>query len=156
MISFFLPDAAATQQLGVVLGRTLSAGTVLLLQGDLGSGKTTLTQGIGQGLGITDAIASPTFTLVNEYIEGRIPLYHIDLYRLSSEEATGLYLETYWEGLEYDPGIVVIEWAERLQYLPPHYLQIQFSAGLEGGRRVQFKPVGEVQTDWLTAIKAIA
>jgi tRNA threonylcarbamoyladenosine biosynthesis protein TsaE len=155
VISFFLPDAETTQSLGAVLGRSLPAGMVLLLEGNLGSGKTTLVQGLGQGLGISEAIVSPTFTLINEYQEGRIPLYHIDLYRLSPEEAAGLYLETYWEGLEVEPGIVAIEWAERLQYLPASYLKICLTPGLEGGRQIQFTPEGQVQTEWLAAVQAI-
>ncbi|WP_121971296.1 tRNA (adenosine(37)-N6)-threonylcarbamoyltransferase complex ATPase subunit type 1 TsaE [Leptolyngbya sp. BC1307] len=113
-----LPNAQATQALGYALGEQLPAGSVLLLKGDLGSGKTTLVQGLGAGLGIAE-IDSPTFTLINEYTGGRLPLYHIDLYRLSAAEAEALYLETYWEGVEVEPGIVAIEWAERLTYLPP-------------------------------------
>ncbi|MGI8936519.1 MAG: tRNA (adenosine(37)-N6)-threonylcarbamoyltransferase complex ATPase subunit type 1 TsaE [Phormidesmis sp.] len=113
-----LPNAQATQALGYALGEQLPAGSVLLLRGDLGSGKTTLVQGLGAGLGIAE-IDSPTFTLINEYTGGRLPLYHIDLYRLSAAEAEALYLETYWEGVEVEPGIVAIEWAERLTYLPP-------------------------------------
>lgn len=114
-----LPHEQATRRLGQHLGRCLPAGTVLLLSGNLGSGKTTLIQGLGLGLGITDPISSPTFTLVNEYLEGRIPLYHIDLYRLDAAEVDSLYLDTYWDEQETAPGIVAIEWAERLsQPLP--------------------------------------
>ncbi|MEB3224829.1 MAG: tRNA (adenosine(37)-N6)-threonylcarbamoyltransferase complex ATPase subunit type 1 TsaE [Synechococcus sp.] len=120
-------NVAATQAFGVKLGQILPANTVILLKGDLGAGKTTLTQGIGLGLGITEAIASPTFTLVNEYHNGRIPLYHLDLYRLEPEQVDSLYPETYWEGEECDPGITVIEWSERLPYLPESYYQIELS-----------------------------
>src|SRR3712207_9003146 len=100
MTKIFLADAQATRSLGVKLGQSLSAGSVILLQGDLGAGKTTLVQGIGAGLGITDSIVSPTFTLINEYPEGRLPLYHLDLYRLQPQEVEALQLETYWEGVE--------------------------------------------------------
>ena len=131
-----LPDAEATRKLGVSLGRSLSAGTVILLQGDLGAGKTTLVQGIAEGLGISDSIESPTFTLINEYFAGRIPLYHLDLYRLEPEEAEALHLESYWDGLERDLGIVAIEWAERLQYKPENYLQIYLSY-LDNGRQIE-------------------
>jgi tRNA threonylcarbamoyladenosine biosynthesis protein TsaE len=120
-----LEDAAATQEFGVKLGEILPENTVILLKGDLGAGKTTLTQGIGLGLGISEAIASPTFTLVNEYHTGRIPLYHLDLYRLDPEQVDSLYPETYWEGDDYAPGLTVIEWPERLSYLPESYLQIE-------------------------------
>ena len=119
-----LSDADATRQLGISLGQSLIAGSVLLLEGDLGSGKTTLVQGIGEGLGITEAIVSPTFTLINEYTQGRLPLYHLDLYRLQSQEVSQLHLESYWNEWEYPLGIVAIEWAERLIEKPPTYLKL--------------------------------
>lgn len=124
-IHLTLQGAAATQSLGYRLGEILPAGMVLLLHGDLGSGKTTFIQGLGAGLGITDAIASPTFTLINEYPEGRVPLYHFDLYRLEPQDIATLQPELYWEGVEVDPGIVAIEWAERLPYLPPSYWSLE-------------------------------
>jgi len=133
-----LADAEATRSLGVTLGQSLPAGSVILLQGDLGSGKTTLVQGIGEGLGITEPIVSPTFTLINEYTEGRLPLYHLDLYRLQPEEVTALHLETYWEGVEFPLGIVAIEWAERLQYQPSNYLRICLTYRADTGRRAYF------------------
>ncbi len=121
-----LPDPQATQLLGETLAAQLPAGSVLLLKGDLGSGKTTLVKGLGARLGIAD-IDSPTFTLINEYTGGSLPLYHIDLYRLSVAEAAALSLETYWEGQEVEPGIVAIEWSERLSYLPPDPVEIALS-----------------------------
>ncbi len=129
-----LPDANATQKLGLELGKSLAAGSVLLLTGDLGSGKTTFTQGLGLGLDITDSIISPTFTIINEYTSGRLPLYHLDLYRLTSEEVDDLNLESYWLGLEAELGIVAIEWAERLSYLPDNYLQIELTYDSTDGR----------------------
>ncbi|WP_198805201.1 tRNA (adenosine(37)-N6)-threonylcarbamoyltransferase complex ATPase subunit type 1 TsaE [Leptolyngbya sp. BL0902] len=131
-----LPDAAATQRLGEDLGRVLPAGTILLLSGDLGSGKTTLIQGLGTGLGIVDPISSPTFTLVNEYLEGRVPLYHLDLYRLDGHEVNDLYLEAYWDEQETAPGIVAIEWAERLDNLPPQAVHLALTYADHGGRNV--------------------
>ena len=74
MTKIFLADAKATRSLGVELGKSLPASSIILLEGDLGAGKTTLVQGIGEGLGITDAIVSPTFTLINEYTEGRLQI----------------------------------------------------------------------------------
>lgn len=129
-----LPNEQATKHFGIQLGQWLPAGSILLLSGDLGSGKTTLVQGIGQGLGITEPIVSPTFTLINEYPEGRIPLYHLDLYRLQPAEVGELYLEAYWEGLEYPLGIVAIEWSERLNEPPLDVLQITLK--LEGAGRI--------------------
>ncbi len=141
-----LPDAAATQSLGQALGAQLPAGSVLLLKGNLGSGKTTLVQGLGQGLGIND-IDSPTFTLINEYMEGRLPLYHIDLYRLSGAEADALFLENYWEGLEVEPGIVAIEWSERLSYLPPAPIEIALSYSAVGRQATLSLPASLI-LDW--------
>lgn len=138
-----LPNPAGTRKLGTWLGQTLPAGTTLLLEGNLGSGKTTLVQGIGQGLGIQDAVDSPTFTLINEYTEGRIPLYHLDLYRLNPAETADLYPETYWEGKEVEPGIVAIEWAERLPYRPSSYLEIRLSYNANLGREVTITVFGQ-------------
>lgn len=137
MIKIFLADAAATQKLGITLGQSLNAGNVILLQGDLGAGKTTLVQGIGEGLGISDPIVSPTFTLINEYMEGRLPLYHLDLYRLEPKQVAALNLETYWEGVEVTPGIVAIEWAERMPYKPESYLDVRLTYADEGTRQAE-------------------
>lgn len=149
MNPLFLPTATATHQLGIQLGQTLPVGSVLLLEGNLGSGKTTLVQGIGAGLGIEDSIDSPTFTLINEYLDGRVPLYHLDLYRLNLSETASLYPEIYWEGIEVKPGIVAIEWAERLSYKPQNYLEIRLEYDRESGRQVTFSPVGHIDLETL-------
>ncbi|MGD1898222.1 MAG: tRNA (adenosine(37)-N6)-threonylcarbamoyltransferase complex ATPase subunit type 1 TsaE [Phormidesmis sp.] len=141
-----LPDAAATQALGRALGTQLPAGSTLPLTGDLGSGKTTLVQGLGQGLGI-DEIDSPTFTLINEYTRGRVPLYHIDLYRLSVAEADGLFLEPYWDGVEVEPGIVAIEWSERLPHLPPSPIEIALTYQPQGRTAVITGEIGHLDID---------
>ena len=121
-----LANAEATHNLGLHLGQHLEANSVLLLEGDLGSGKTSLSQGIGSGLGLdTREIASPTFTLIAEYLDGRLPFYHLDLYRLDAAGADQLHLESYWEGEEMEPGVMAIEWPDRLTYLPDRYLHIQ-------------------------------
>ncbi|UKO99170.1 tRNA (adenosine(37)-N6)-threonylcarbamoyltransferase complex ATPase subunit type 1 TsaE [Nostoc sp. UHCC 0870] len=139
-MNILLKDADATLNLGIKLGQTLIPGSVILLEGDLGAGKTTLVQGIGQGLGITDPIVSPTFTLINEYSEGRLPLYHLDLYRLEPQEVSALNLDIYWEGVEVTPGIVAIEWAERMPYKPSIYLQLHLTYGDEGTRQAEITP----------------
>jgi tRNA threonylcarbamoyladenosine biosynthesis protein TsaE len=146
-LTIFLPDAAATYSLGMALGRSLPVGSVILLEGDLGSGKTTLVQGIGQALGITEPIVSPTFTLINEYSEGRLPLYHLDLYRLNSSEVEALGLEIYWEGVEIPLGVVAIEWAERLRYKPLDYLQIHLTHQADHSRQADLIPIGKLQLD---------
>ena len=152
MTKILLPDRQATEQLGITLGKNLTAGSVILLQGDLGAGKTTLVQGIGKSLGIIDSIVSPTFTLINEYTEGRIPLYHLDLYRLEPEEVTGLNLESYWEGIEVIPGIVAIEWAERMPYKPESYLIIGLTHQPNGTRQAEIYCVNCMIDDQLLHI----
>ncbi|MBD1842246.1 tRNA (adenosine(37)-N6)-threonylcarbamoyltransferase complex ATPase subunit type 1 TsaE [Cyanobacteria bacterium FACHB-63] len=136
-----LKTAADTRSLGLQFGQQLPAGTVLLLQGDLGSGKTSFVQAIGEGLGIEDSIESPTFTLINEYLSGRVPLYHFDLYRLEPHQTAMLYPEIYWEGIEVEPGICAIEWAERLAYKPESYLEISLSYQ-DTGRKVEIRAIG--------------
>lgn len=104
-------SVAETQRLGKRLGGLLRAGDIVLLTGDLGAGKTALTQGIGRGLGIAQTINSPTFTILKEY-EGRLPLYHFDLYRIEDpEELLALGFDRYFEG----EGVCVVEWAERAE-----------------------------------------
>lgn len=139
---YVLRDANSTHQAGRQLGEQLAAGAVLLLQGDLGAGKTTLIQGLGAGLGIAESIDSPTFTLVNEYLDGRVPLYHLDLYRLNGAEVADLFLETYWEGAEVEPGIVAIEWAERLVHRPEEYLWVELTQREAGGRSLAITAIG--------------
>ncbi len=149
VISLTLQDLSATQALGTALGQSLWAGSVLLLEGDLGSGKTTLVQSLGQALGISDPIVSPTFSLINEYPEGRIPLYHLDLYRLQPPEVADLHLEDYWQGQAYPAGIMAIEWPDRLPYRPTNYLRIVLQPQTESIRQAQLIPVGEFKLDKL-------
>ena len=106
--------------------RQQPAGTVIALHGDLGAGKTCLVQGLAVGLGVTGPVHSPTFTLINEY-KGKLPLYHLDLYRLQGEnDALDIGIEQY---LESD-GITAIEWADRIpKILPANTVHIQISYG---------------------------
>lgn len=105
-------NVAETQRLGALLGALLAPGDVVLLHGDLGAGKTALTQGIAAGLGVPGTVNSPTFTILKEYF-GRLPLFHFDLYRIESpDEVTTLGFEDYFDS----DGVSVIEWAERGEY----------------------------------------
>jgi tRNA threonylcarbamoyladenosine biosynthesis protein TsaE len=110
MATFISHSPAETQSLGESWGRGAANGLVICLSGELGAGKTQLAKGIAVGLGITARVHSPSFTLVNEYNGGRLPLFHVDLYRLDSRDqiiAAGL--EEYFQ----PKGVAVIEWAER-------------------------------------------
>ena len=120
-MKFALHNREATARFGAELGARLRAGDVIALLGDLGAGKTTLTQAIARGMGITAPVTSPTYTLIQE-IPGRIPLFHADPYRLERpEDALGFGFEEYFER----GGVVVVEWADRIEpLLPPERLTL--------------------------------
>jgi tRNA threonylcarbamoyladenosine biosynthesis protein TsaE len=129
-----------TECFGIRLGELAQPGDIYTLTGPLGAGKTTLTQGIGHGLGVPKEryITSPTFSLLHEY-PGRIPLYHMDLYRISSEELYELGFEDYL----YGEGLTVIEWPDRLESLMPEdRLEIILDFSSESSRTVQLVPHG--------------
>ncbi|OIP76702.1 MAG: tRNA (adenosine(37)-N6)-threonylcarbamoyltransferase complex ATPase subunit type 1 TsaE [Oscillatoriales cyanobacterium CG2_30_44_21] len=126
-IELYTHNLDVTQAIAAQLAQLVSAGTIILLEGNLGSGKTTFMQAFGVALGISTTITSPTFTLIDEYIEGRIPLYHIDLYRLEPAQIPSLHLEEYWRGDDIPLGVVAIEWASKLAKLPSSYLKINLS-----------------------------
>ena len=125
-----------TQAIGVRIGCQLNPGDVVALIGDLGVGKTCLTQGIARGAGVDEnqTVNSPSYILINEY-EGKIPIYHIDLYRLQRiEDIVALGLEEYLEG----DGICVIEWADRLgELLPENYIQVSIIGEDEFTRAIE-------------------
>lgn len=135
MKQFRINDATVTQELGQKLGRLVSDGDIILLDGDLGAGKTTFTKGIATGLGITRNIKSPTFTIIREYQTGRLPLYHMDLYRLEDGGGDELGLDEYFNG----NGVCVIEWSQFIaNELPSNYLKISFQrddANLDSTKR---------------------
>lgn len=104
-----------TKEFGIKIGNILKGGDIVCLNGDLGAGKTTLTKSIGLGLGVTDYITSPTFTLINEY-SGRLPVYHFDVYRLeNADELYDLGFDEYF----YGKGVCIIEWADKIEKLLP-------------------------------------
>ncbi|KRM72399.1 tRNA (adenosine(37)-N6)-threonylcarbamoyltransferase complex ATPase subunit type 1 TsaE [Lacticaseibacillus brantae] len=130
------------QAFATALADKLVPGDVLLLDGDLGAGKTSFTKGLAVGLGINDPIKSPTFTIVREYQDGRLPLYHMDIYRLEDGGAEDLGLEEYFEG----DGVSVVEWPEFLRSaLPETYVLIHFLKDDhdDDKRTLTFEAVGE-------------
>lgn len=139
MATFTSPSLEATEAFGEQLGRAAEAGWVFGLTGDLGSGKTALTRGIARGLGVTSRVQSPTFALVREYASGRLPLYHLDLYRMeSAEQIVAAGLEEY---LDPTAGVSVVEWFERWTGPTPqrlHRLRLECSAGNE--RLIRYDP----------------
>jgi tRNA threonylcarbamoyladenosine biosynthesis protein TsaE len=128
-------NAAETIAFGRQLAATLRPGDVLALTGELGAGKTCLVKGIADGLGIQHAVTSPTFTIIHEYRGGRLPLAHIDLYRLETlRDAVAIGIEDYLNG----PGIAVIEWAERIaSLLPAQTKRIHLTALDETTRQIE-------------------
>ena len=122
-----------TINFGRELGRLLNAGDVLALQGMLAAGKTQLTKGIAQGLDISEAVTSPTFTIISEYY-GRLPLYHIDVYRLSSAED---FLDLGVEDMLYGRGVCIIEWSEKIMTeLPVHTILIHIKPEEDTSRTI--------------------
>ncbi len=139
-----------TQKLGVSIGELALPGDIFLLVGELGTGKTCLTQGIAWGLGIKEYAVSPSFVLVRE-LYGRLPLYHIDLYRLDHiEEIVELGLDDYL----YGNGVCVVEWAEKgLGILPKEHLLIQISYLSDAERRLLLNPSAQRYQEVLNQLK---
>ena len=139
MVKIYLDGEEQTKEIGYKLGKLLTPGSVICLIGDLGAGKTTMTQSLAKAIGVDDYITSPTFTIVNEY-EGDMPLYHFDVYRIGSSEE--MYDIGYDEYINSD-GVCIIEWANLINdILPDEYLDIELSYnGM--GREMVLKPIGE-------------
>ncbi len=143
-MEFEVNSIKETTSLGIALGKLLNPGDIICLTGDLGTGKTHITKGISQGLGITDNITSPTFTIVNEYDSGRLKLYHFDVYRVSDPD------EIYAIGFDdyiFGDGVSIIEWANYIEeILPSDYLHIYIKKDLTKGenyRKIIVTPYGE-------------
>lgn len=141
-----------TQRLGSRIGKLTRPGDIFLLVGSLGAGKTCLTQGIAWGLGITEYTPSPSFVLIREFY-GRLPLYHIDLYRLYHiEEIADLGLDDYL----YGSGVCVIEWAEKgLSLMPQEHLLIEIGFLGDTERSFGFKPCGQHYLKIVTELKRL-
>ncbi|AEC02156.1 tRNA (adenosine(37)-N6)-threonylcarbamoyltransferase complex ATPase subunit type 1 TsaE [Parasphaerochaeta coccoides] len=114
-MKFTTHDAQETEAIGMQLGQHLRAGSVVSLRGNLGAGKTVIAKGIARSLGITEAIVSPTFTLIQEY-EGTLPLYHMDLYRIGD---SGEFEMFGGDEMLYGTGVTLVEWSEIIQDMLP-------------------------------------
>jgi len=117
-----------TEAVGSALGRILLPGTILAYRGDLGAGKTAFTRGLAKGLGCTDLVTSPTYTIVNEYLSGRMPLFHFDMYRLGSSDDLW---DIGWEDYLERHGVCAVEWSENVE------------DALEGAISVTIEKLGE-------------
>ena len=120
-----------TYAFGLELGKKAHAGQVYTLVGDLGVGKTVFTKGLARGLDILEPVSSPTFTIVQVYVEGRLPFYHFDVYRIGDVEEMD---EIGYEDYIYGDGVSLIEWANLIEeILPEHYTEIKIEKDLEKG-----------------------
>jgi tRNA threonylcarbamoyladenosine biosynthesis protein TsaE len=115
-----------TEELGAKLAKELTPGTVVAFTGDLGAGKTAFVRGMAKGLGITQRVTSPTFTIVNEYEGGRLPLFHFDMYRLASEEDL---FDIGWEDFLQRGGVCAVEWSETIQNALEDCIKVEIRRG---------------------------
>jgi tRNA threonylcarbamoyladenosine biosynthesis protein TsaE len=135
---FYTSSEQETKALGVRLGKACISGSVISLRGPLGAGKTVLAKGIAQALGITEAVVSPTYTLVQEY-GGTMAMHHLDLYRIDGlEDFDGIG----GEELLYSDGITIIEWSEKIEdLLPSHTIRVDIAIGEAGKREIRIEGV---------------
>lgn len=150
-MKYILNTILETEEFGIRLGGLLERGDILCLNGDLGAGKTTLSKAIGKGLGVTDYITSPTFSIMNQY-QGRLPMYHFDVYRLDDwEQLEDIGAEEYF----YGDGVCLVEWAEKTEeYLPKGRLEIKLSMmGNENAREMVLEAMGKRYEDLLEELK---
>ena len=122
-----------TEAIGTALGKILQPGTVIAYRGDLGAGKTAFTRGLARGLGYTDLVTSPTYTIVNEYLGGRIPLFHFDMYRLAS--ADDLW-DIGWDDYLDRGGICAVEWSENVTEAMENAITVRLEKLGEDTRRI--------------------
>ena len=149
-MKFIIENREKTKKFGEYLGSILNSGDVICLNGDLGTGKTTMTKSIGLGMGIDDYITSPTFTIINEYY-GNLNLYHFDTYRLSSNaDVEYLGFDEYF----YGDGVCIIEWANRIKdALPEDYLEMNLKRIDEEKREVEIVAVGPRSQELLEKLR---
>lgn len=139
-----------TDRLAEKIASCCFAGCLITLDGDLGAGKTRLTQAIARALGVTGNVNSPTFTIIKEYEGRRLPLYHMDVYRISEDEAAELGLDEYFEG----DGVSVIEWASLIEsLLPSERFEIRIEVTGEQSRIFHLRAIGEPYERWLDVLQ---
>ena len=132
-MEFITHSPAETEKIGAALAKTLQPGTVIAYRGDLGAGKTAFTRGLARGLGCDDTVTSPTYTIVNEYLSGRLPLFHFDMYRLRS--ADDLW-DIGWEDYLDRGGICAVEWSENVQEALEDFILVNIEKISDESRRI--------------------
>mgnify|MGYP002564309085 CR=1 FL=1 len=126
-------SADETQALGKKLAESLRPGDVIAYFGDLGAGKTAFTRGIAEGLGVSEQVTSPTYTIVNEYLSGRLPLFHFDMYRLGSEEEL---FDIGWEDYLARGGVCAVEWSENVSGAMEDAITVRIEKTSDEGRKI--------------------
>ena len=132
-MEFITNSPEETEVVGQALGKVLKAGTVLAYEGDLGAGKTAFTRGLARGLGSADPVTSPTYTIVNEYLSGRLPLFHFDMYRLASSEDLW---DIGWEDYLDRGGVCAVEWSENVADALENPIRVRIEKLGEESRRI--------------------
>ena len=132
-MEFITNSPAETERIGAFLAEKLQPGTVIAYRGDLGAGKTAFTRGIAKGLGCTDCVTSPTYTIVNEYLSGRMPLFHFDMYRLAS--ADDLW-DIGWEDYLDRGGVCAVEWSENVEEALESFILVNIEKTGDESRRI--------------------
>ena len=130
-----------TEAIGAALGKIINQGTVIAYRGDLGAGKTAFTRGLAKGLGCTEIVTSPTYTIVNEYLGGRIPLFHFDMYRLRSSDDL---FDIGWEDYLDRGGVCAVEWSENVDDAMEDALYITIEKLGEDARRITIEGGGDL------------
>ena len=132
-MEFITHSPEETEEIGAKLGKLLSPGTILAYEGDLGAGKTAFTRGLARGLGATDMVTSPTYTIVNEYLSGRLPLFHFDMYRLASSDDLW---DIGWEDYLERGGVCAVEWSENVDDAMENAILVTIEKTGEDSRRI--------------------
>ncbi len=132
-MTYLSNSPAETEAIGAALAETLVPGTVIAYRGDLGAGKTAFTRGLAKGLGCTDMVTSPTYTIVNEYLSGRLPLFHFDMYRLKSSEDLW---DIGWEDYLDRGGVCAVEWSENVADALEDYILVNIEKTGDESRRI--------------------
>ncbi len=132
-MTYITNSPSETEAVGAALGKTLKGGTVLAYRGDLGAGKTAFTRGLARGLGCTDPVTSPTYTIVNEYLSGRLPLFHFDMYRLRSCEDLW---DIGWEDYLDRGGVCAVEWSENVEEAMDNAVRVTIRKTGEDSREI--------------------
>ena len=135
-MEFITQSPEQTEEIGAALGKILKAGTILAYEGDLGAGKTAFTRGLARGLGITDPVTSPTYTIVNEYLSGRMPLFHFDMYRLHSAEDLW---DIGWDDYLERGGVCAVEWSENVAEAMEDAIRVRIEKTGDESRRILVK-----------------